>query len=911
MLVIILVLTHSYEVLAATNIVNNIDNILENKLSKINLGAFINYDLLVNKGDKSNNVVNENINKKILEYDDKSEKIHKANNKEINLIAPVITMVKTVNRNTNIITWNGFDDSIYEIEVDGKIINVSSNRAYIHRNMDLNIEHTYRVRAKNSFGISPWGELVKKKVDYALGEKENEALKSSTKKVDDNISSKNSPETLSEINEYNEAYLTTSVHIIGRGWLETEYDEVLGDVEDVVDQVKIRLNNVPTGRRIKYRSYVKNTGWQSWTYDGNITGIIGKEIQAIEVKVVELNSDNVEVQAEGYSIQYVLYCADFSNVDTISKDGETSGIIGKTASAFWAQLINSREFIKEVIKENTKWTTSGSPYVIKGDLIINQGVKLEIDPGVKVVFEKYSSRTNGIEINGNLAINGTVNSPVNFTYSENGNAISPDNFTYKGLYVTQTGSLTANYLNMEYKGEAITSLTNRGQAIIKNSIINSVVTSTPQYNTGILLRSELSTSIENTTINNYLTGVNVQQNNGTFTFKSNKVNNSNVGMVLSNHLMSNTGQININNNELTNNDEGIVISEKNSKVLAINISNNNIKQSKYSGIKIYADDLSNIKINSNIISGTDSNRKYTGGGPLYLEINGLNTDAGSSINNINPKDESMKNTFSGNKFDGLMMSGSLSSNIKLPKGTSNYIIDGYLTIPKDKQMEIEAGTNINIRGYIMVDGKVIAEGSSTLPITFTSISDSINGVTHTTASGYDINRDNNYEAIYISETGDFRGVNVKARKGGRDYEEGASYFPSNFKSWGNLNLINSEVGDSLSNGIFSIGNLSVINSKVYNCLEDGISSRGTLNLINSTLSANSTGLLSYSDKESTIVSNTFSGNKAYGLYNLSAKNVDAKYNYWGSPYGPSYYDNIARLIKNGELVSHNIIKVTY
>ncbi|MEQ8197402.1 MAG: fibronectin type III domain-containing protein, partial [Clostridiaceae bacterium] len=60
-----------------------------------------------------------------------------------------------------VIAWdmvNGATD--YELEVDGKIIEISINIKYIHTQLTENSNHKYRIRSKNAAGYSKWSETI-------------------------------------------------------------------------------------------------------------------------------------------------------------------------------------------------------------------------------------------------------------------------------------------------------------------------------------------------------------------------------------------------------------------------------------------------------------------------------------------------------------------------------------------------------------------------------------------------------------------------------------------------------------------------------------------------------------------------------------------------------------------------------
>ena len=62
-----------------------------------------------------------------------------------------------------IISWGSVDGAAaYDIEVDGKIIDTSLNRTYVHEGLLVNTNHTYRVRGKNVNGLGDWSSLITK-----------------------------------------------------------------------------------------------------------------------------------------------------------------------------------------------------------------------------------------------------------------------------------------------------------------------------------------------------------------------------------------------------------------------------------------------------------------------------------------------------------------------------------------------------------------------------------------------------------------------------------------------------------------------------------------------------------------------------------------------------------------------------
>ncbi len=63
------------------------------------------------------------------------------------------------------------------------------------------------------------------------------------------------------------------------------------------------------------------------------------------------------------------------------------------------------------ITKNVTWTSSESPYIVSGMIVLDKGAVLTIEPGVVVKFNQNA----GITVNGSLVASGTPSSPIYFT----------------------------------------------------------------------------------------------------------------------------------------------------------------------------------------------------------------------------------------------------------------------------------------------------------------------------------------------------------------------------------------------------------------------------------------------------------------------------------------------------------------
>ncbi len=113
--------------------------------------------------------------------------------------------------------------------------------------------------------------------------------------------------------------------------------------------------------------------------------------------------------------------------------------------------------VSGVISSNAAWTLSSSPYIVTGNILVNTGVTLTIEPGVIVKFEDLKS----LQVNGQLIAMGNSNSNITFTSN---NAV-PDSgdwgyiffsdvsndavFDASGNYI---GGCILQYCTIEYAG---------------------------------------------------------------------------------------------------------------------------------------------------------------------------------------------------------------------------------------------------------------------------------------------------------------------------------------------------------------------------------------------------------------------------------------------------------------------------
>ena len=103
--------------------------------------------------------------------------------------------------------------------------------------------------------------------------------------------------------------------------------------------------------------------------------------------------------------------------------------------------------VSGTISTNTTWTLANSPYVMTGNVTVNAGVTLTIEPGV-TVQGNASSRL--LTVNGSLSAVGTGGSPIVFTSTTDSAAGQWNGISFG----TSAGTSTLDYVDVRYGGDS-------------------------------------------------------------------------------------------------------------------------------------------------------------------------------------------------------------------------------------------------------------------------------------------------------------------------------------------------------------------------------------------------------------------------------------------------------------------------
>ena len=71
--------------------------------------------------------------------------------------------------------------------------------------------------------------------------------------------------------------------------------------------------------------------------------------------------------------------------------------------------------VSGTLTANTTWTIPGSPYVVTGDVLVPEGVRLTLEPGVQVRFDTTPPASHSIVVSGTILSVGRPDLHVTFT----------------------------------------------------------------------------------------------------------------------------------------------------------------------------------------------------------------------------------------------------------------------------------------------------------------------------------------------------------------------------------------------------------------------------------------------------------------------------------------------------------------
>ena len=278
--------------------------------------------------------------------------------------------------------------------------------------------------------------------------------------------------------------------------------------------------------------------------------------------------------------------------------------------------INAQTPVIGFISENTTWTKANSPYFTLGNVLVNEGITLTIEPGVTIEFDTGHK----LIIDGTLIAQGTAEDTIRFTPKETmepgswGGILFEDSSidgVYDEYYNYLNGSIIQycllEYANIGIKGESgfpfvdncnICNSSESGILVMNNNtiILNSEIINTSEI--GIQITDGDSIIINDNYISkNGKSGIFINCGDNIFIGKNEITNNNRIGIEMEGE------NIFIKENIIKNNTLYGIYSLNDSELL--NISDNHVSENENGGMYIrskYAEISNNSIVNNKIES---------------------------------------------------------------------------------------------------------------------------------------------------------------------------------------------------------------------------------------------------------------------------------------------------------------------
>ncbi len=373
---------------------------------------------------------------------------------------------------------------------------------------------------------------------------------------------------------------------------------------------------------------------------------------------------------------------------TIPADIDENSLSGNVKNGIW---------VSGTVAESTTWEDRGYPFVAHGGgITIAEGATLTLDPGSTIKGE-----IRGLTVNGTLVADGTETEPITFTSIKddsvdgdtngNGAATVPVPGDWPKIEFATSGTGILDHTSIRYGGFSNSS-GNYTMVSIKcpcptpPPITNSVVSHSKHA--GIRVEGGGSPQITDNTITHSESGILITAGGAPEIARNTISDHGNTGLIFS--YTGSSNQLNIHDNLLERNKAG------------------GIRVSPFSTASIAHVDFSGNEVNDNVGIAIDYQ-----GPTIPADID--------------------ENSLSGNSKNGIWVSGTVAASTTWEdRGYPIVSTGAAITVASGAMLTLDPGFTIKGEGRgVNVNGTLVADGTETEPITFTSIKDdSVDGDTN-------------------------------------------------------------------------------------------------------------------------------------------------------------------------------------